>query len=99
MARVDGLVANQLQELANQVRQAGDLQTVVLGGSPDGTRVALVALAAKRGPITAPDLIGPAARAVGGGGGGKDPERATAGGRDPSRLDEALDEIRSRLGR
>ncbi len=99
VARVDGLVTNQLQELANQVRQAGGLRTVVLGGSPDGSRVALVALAAKGGPITAPELIGPAARAVGGGGGGKDPERATAGGRDPARLDEALDQIRAVLAR
>jgi alanyl-tRNA synthetase len=99
VARVDGLAANQLQELANQVRQAGGLQTVVLGGSPDGTRVALVALAAKGALITAPELIGPAARAVGGGGGGKDPERATAGGRDPGRLDEALDQIRTVLAR
>jgi alanyl-tRNA synthetase len=99
VARVDGLATNQLQELANQVRQAGGLETVVLGGSPDGTRVALVALTAKGESITAPELIGPAARAVGGGGGGKDPERATAGGRDPGRLDEALDQIRSVLGR
>ena len=40
------------------MRQLGGLQTVVLGGSPDGTRVALVALAAKDGPVTAPELIG-----------------------------------------
>ncbi len=75
----------------------GGLQTVALGGSPDGTRVALVALTAKDGPVTAPELIAPAARTVGGGGGGRDPARATAGGRDASRLDEALDQIRSRL--
>ena len=71
----------------------------MLGGSPDGSRAALVALAAKDGPATAPELIAPAARTVGGGGGGKDPERATAGGKDASRLDEALDQIRARLGR
>ncbi len=97
--RVDGLTTGELQELAQQVRQLGHLQTVVLGGSPDGSRAALVALAAKGGPATAPALIGPAARLVGGGGGGKDPERATAGGRDPSRLDEALDHIRAQLAR
>ena len=97
VARADGLGPSQLQELANQVRQMGGLQTVALGGSPDGTRVALVALTAKDGPVTAPELIAPAARTVGGGGGGRDPARATAGGRDASRLDEALDQIRSRL--
>jgi hypothetical protein len=58
-----------------------------------------VALTAKGHAVTAPDLIAPAARKVGGGGGRKDPERATAGGKDASRLDEALDEIRARLGR
>jgi alanyl-tRNA synthetase len=99
VARADGLATNQLQELATQVRQAGALQTVVLGGSPDGTRVALVALTTKGGSITAPALIGPAARTVGGGGGGMDPERATAGGRDPGRLDEALEQIRAQLRR
>jgi alanyl-tRNA synthetase len=99
VTRADGLTTAQLQELANQVRQLGGLRTVVLGGSPDGTRVALVALAAKGGPVTAPELIAPAARAVGGGGGGKDPERATAGGKDASRLDEALEQIRTVLSR
>jgi alanyl-tRNA synthetase len=42
-------------------------------------------------------LIADAARAVGGGG-GKDPVVATAGGRDPSRLDEALDLARGAAG-
>jgi alanyl-tRNA synthetase len=97
VARADGLGTDQLRELANQVRRLGGLQTVVLGGSPDGSRAALVALAAKDGPATAPDLISEAARTVGGGGGGKDPERAVAGGKDSSRLDEALDQVRSRL--
>jgi alanyl-tRNA synthetase len=96
VARADGLGTDQLRELANQVRRLGGLQTVVLGGSPDGSRAALVALAAKDGPATAPDLISEAARTVGGGGGGKDPERAVAGGKDSSRLDEALDQVRSR---
>ncbi len=98
VARVDGLTSAQLQEVANQVRQIGSLQTIVLGGSPEGTSALLVALTAKGGSITAPELIGPAARTIGGGGSRKDPERATAGGRDPSRLDEALDTIRTVLG-
>jgi alanyl-tRNA synthetase len=45
----------------------------------------------------ASDLIADAARLVGGGG-GKNPEVAMAGGRDPSRLDEALDLVRRALG-
>jgi len=97
VARADGLGTDQLRELATQVRQVGGLQTVVLGGSPDGSKASLVALAAKGSADTAPDLISEAARTVGGGGGGKDPERAVAGGKDARRLDEALDQIRSRL--
>ena len=45
VARVDGLGPDQLRQLANQVRQIGGLHTVVLGGSPDGSSAALVALA------------------------------------------------------
>ncbi|HET9075963.1 MAG TPA: alanine--tRNA ligase [Acidimicrobiales bacterium] len=97
VARVDGLDGNQLRELAAQVRQAGGLQTVVLGGSPDGSKAALVALVAKGVTPTAPELIAPAAATVGGGGGGRNPEQALAGGRDASRLDEALDQVRRLL--
>ena len=35
---------------------------------------------------------------VGGGGGGKRPELAVAGGRDPSKLDEALERARQAAG-
>jgi alanyl-tRNA synthetase len=96
--RVDGLGPDQLRRLAGHVRQVGGLRTVVLGGSPDGSRAALVALAGKDDAITAPELLSEAARTVGGGGGGKNPEQAMAGGRDAGRLDEALAQIRARLG-
>ena len=56
-----------------------------------------MALVAKGSTPTAPELIAGAARTVGGGGGGKNPEQAMAGGRDASRLDEALDQIRESL--
>ena len=98
VARVDGLEQNDLRELAVQTRQLGDLRTVVLGGSPDGIKVSLVALVAKGEPVDAPALIGDAAKIVGGGGGGKNPEQAMAGGRDASKLDEALDNVRGKLG-
>ncbi len=98
VARHDGLAADQLQALASQVRDLDGVRTVVLGGSPDGAKVALVALVAKGEPLGAPDLIADAAKVVGGGGGGKNPERATAGGRDPGRIDDALDGVRAKLG-
>jgi alanyl-tRNA synthetase len=97
VARVNGLAPEQLRELAAQARTAGNLKTVVLGGSPDGTKASLVALVAKGATPTAPELIAEAARTVGGGGGGKNPEQAMAGGRDAGRIDEALDQIRRTL--
>jgi alanyl-tRNA synthetase len=97
VARADGLQPDQLRELANQTRQVGGLHSVVLGGSPEGSKVSLVAVVAKGQTPTAPELIGDAARTVGGGGGGKNPEQAMAGGRDVSSLDKALDEVRAKL--
>lgn len=97
VARADGLAPDLLRELANQVRQLGSLNTVVLGGTPDGEKAALVALVAKGESPSAPDLIADAARTVGGGGGGKNPEQASAGGRDASKLDEALEQVRELL--
>ncbi|MDQ2754438.1 MAG: DHHA1 domain-containing protein, partial [Actinomycetota bacterium] len=98
VARCDGLPSDQLRELAAQVRQRPGIRVVVLGGSPEGAKVALVALVAKGEVPTAPELIADAAKMVGGGGGGKQPEAAQAGGRDPARLDDALDAVRAKLG-
>jgi alanyl-tRNA synthetase len=98
VARQDGLSGDQLRTLASEVRNLDGVKTVVLGGSPDGAKVALVAMVAKGESLGAPELIADAAKAVGGGGGGKNPEQAMAGGRDPARLDEALDGVRAKLG-
>jgi alanyl-tRNA synthetase len=98
VARRDDLPADQLRELAAQTRRLDGITSVVLGGSPDGAKVALVAMVAKEAAKGAPELISGAAKLVGGGGGGKNHEVAQAGGRDPSRLDEALDAVRKQLG-
>jgi alanyl-tRNA synthetase len=97
VARVDGLAPDQLRDLAVSVRQSDGVRVVVLGGSPDGASVSLVAAVTKGSDLVASELIQPAARLVGGGG-GRNAELATAGGRDPSRLDEALAGVRSQLG-
>jgi alanyl-tRNA synthetase len=97
VARRDGLEQRQLQELALTVRAEPGVRAVVLGGSPGEGKVCLVAAVAKGADFVASDLIAAAARLVGGGG-GKNPEVAMAGGRDPSRLDEALDLVRQSLG-
>jgi alanyl-tRNA synthetase len=59
--------------------------------------VALVAAVAKDSGFNASQLIADAARAVGGGG-GKSPDIAIAGGRDASQLDVALDLARAAAG-
>ena len=68
----------------------------MLGGSPADGKVALVAAVQKGGDLIASDLIKAAAKMVGGGG-STHAELAMAGGRDPGRLDEALDAVRLRL--
>ncbi len=98
VARRDGLPADALRDLAAAVRSTEGVRTVVLGGSPDGSKVALVAAVAPGETPAAPELVSGAARIVGGGGGGRNPELAQAGGRDVARLDEALDSLRARLG-
>ncbi|MFM8553698.1 MAG: alanine--tRNA ligase [Acidimicrobiales bacterium] len=87
--RVDGLSPDQLRELAVAVRQVPGTRAVVLCGVTDAGGVSLVSAVAKGFPLTAGDLIKDAARAVGGGGGGKG-DIATAGGKDASGIDEAV---------
>src|SRR5439155_21692069 len=98
VTRHDGIDAGQLKDLAVTVRDKAGLKAVVLIGSPDGERVALVTATAKDSGLHAPTIVGEAAKVVGGGGGGKDPTLGTAGGRDAGKIDEALDTVRRRLG-
>ena len=88
------LPANQKQllDLANRVQsKLGGASAVVLGGAV-GDKVGLVALVSKdaveRGLSAGGDR--PRGRAVVGGGGGGRDDMAQAGGKDPSKLDEAL---------
>ncbi len=97
VARRDGLTADSLRDLAVAVRSQPGVHTVVLGGSPEAGKVALVAAVEPGHGLEAPRLVSTAARLVGGGGGGRNPELAMAGGRDVSRLDEALEAVRSEI--
>jgi alanyl-tRNA synthetase len=97
VARRDGLGADGLRELALAVRSQPGVSAVVLGGSPEEGKVTLVAAVEKGYPLEAPQLVAPAAQMLGGGGGGRNAELAMAGGRDASRLDEALEDVRARL--
>ncbi|HKA66986.1 MAG TPA: DHHA1 domain-containing protein, partial [Solirubrobacterales bacterium] len=91
----------ELLEVANRIQSMlGGASALVLGGG-DGDKVALVALvsgdAVGRG-LSAAKLVREAAAVVGGGGGGRD-DMAQAGGRDPSKLDEALATARRAIER
>jgi alanyl-tRNA synthetase len=91
----------QLLDVANRVQsKLGGEAAVVLGGAEDG-KVALVVLVSKeavgRG-LSAASLVREAAPIVGGGGGGRD-EMAQAGGRDASKLDDALAAARAAIER
>ncbi len=97
VARVDGLGREDLRSLGVAVRDQADVRAVVLIGAPEGGGVALVAATTAEGGLNAGELIAQAARLVGGGG-GKHPELAVAGGKDPSRIDEALDLARVAAG-
>jgi alanyl-tRNA synthetase len=87
--RVDGLSANDLRDLTVAVRQQANIRAVVLVGLTDTGGVSLVAATAAALKLNAGDLIKDAARAVGGGGGGKG-DIATAGGKNPEGIDDAL---------
>ena len=95
-----GADQHELLTLADRVKARLGEAAVVLGGADDG-RVALVASftdgAVKRG-LSAADVLREAAAIVGGGGGGRETV-AQAGGRDTSRLDEALQTARQAIER
>jgi alanyl-tRNA synthetase len=91
----------QLLDLANRVQSSlGGASALVLGGG-DGDKVALVSLASEeavgRG-LSAAKLVREAAAVVGGGGGGRD-DMAQAGGKDPSKLGDALAAARAAVER
>ena len=90
--KVQNLDRTALRQLADQLKNKLKSGVVVLG-MPSNGKVSLVAMVS--GDLTekirADDLIRKLAPLVSGGGGGK-PDLAEAGGKDPSRLDEALKE-------
>jgi alanyl-tRNA synthetase len=72
------------------------VRAVVLGGSSDGTKVAIAVASA--GTPDAVELVKTLGPIVGGGGGGRTGSpSALAGGKDPSKLDDALAEARRLL--
>ncbi len=101
IADVGEINANELRELALGVRDRLAGSSVVVVGSAAGAKGALVAVVSKdlidKG-ISAADLIGDAARELGGGG-SRDPELAQAGGPNGSQLGAALEKARTEASR
>jgi len=91
--RTDGLDVNGMRALADQLRDKLKSGVVALGAANDG-KVSLLVVVTKDlvARLKAGDLIKEMAMEVGGTGGGR-PEMAQAGGKDPARLDAALEKV------
>jgi alanyl-tRNA synthetase len=92
LAELPGVEPNLMRQLIDQIRQKKPLSAVLLATRQGDDKVTLVAGVSKqlqdRG-VSAGKWIGPVAKAVGGGGGGR-PDLAQAGGKEPAKLPEAL---------
>jgi len=91
VARVDAESADALRALADRLRSQLGSAFITLGAESEGRPLLLAAAtddAVERG-LHADEIVRDAAAVVGGGGGGR-PQLAQAGGRDASKLDEAL---------
>ncbi len=97
VARVEADNRDEVRDLAVALRDRPGIRAVVLGASPGGKGVALVAAVAADSGLDAAALIADAARTVGGGG-GKGSDLAAAGGKLPEHLDEALEQVRAAAG-
>jgi alanyl-tRNA synthetase len=92
VAQMDGVEATALSTAAERLQQKLPSGAVVLGGIPEEGKVSFVAafgpeVVAKG--VQAGKIVGAIAKLCGGGGGGR-PNLAQAGGRDASKLPEAL---------
>jgi alanyl-tRNA synthetase len=91
--RVEGVDPRALREMADRMRQKYGSAVVAIGSVVDGKVAILVAVTPDlTDRIKAGDIVKQIAPIVGGTGGGR-PDFAQAGGRDASRLDEALERI------
>ncbi|MEQ8848064.1 alanine--tRNA ligase [Botrimarina sp.] len=99
IAQTPGVAPPLMRQLIDAVRQKTQPAAVLLASSEGDDKVVLIAGITKdlqdRG-VSAGKWIGPVAEAVGGGGGGR-PDMAQAGGKQPSKLPDALAVARETL--
>jgi alanyl-tRNA synthetase len=100
VANLGNIDANSLMKAAERLQQKLGEAAVVLGSIPEQGKVSLVAAfsqkVTKEKQLQAGKFIGAIAKICGGGGGGR-PNLAQAGGRDSSKLKEALDVANKQL--
>ncbi len=97
VVRVDGLDQNALRDLAVAIRDRDGVRAVVLGSAPAGGGAALASAVTPDSGLDAGDLIADAKKAIGGGG-RPAPDLATAGGKNPDGLDDAMASARTAAG-
>jgi len=88
--------ADSIRRLAISLRNQGNLRAAVLGAVTANGRPTVAVAVAPDSRLSAAEILGPIATAIGGGF-GKQRDIAVAGGRDASKLDAALDEARAEL--
>lgn len=99
VAQLEDVDPESLKTAAERLLQKLDNGAVVLGSVPEAGKVSLVAAfspAINKKGLQAGKFIGAIAKLCGGGGGGR-PNLAQAGGRDASKLPEALESARTQL--
>ena len=98
IAHVPGADGDTLQTIADALKSHGFKGVIVLGGAANGAVALVAAVSAEfTTKAQAGKLIQAIAPLVGGKGGGK-PDNARGGGKDASKLDEALAKAKSLLG-
>ncbi len=93
-AVLQGADVETLREMCDLFRQKNESGVVVLGSAPENRPVLIAAVTddlVKKG-IHAGDIVKTIAQVIGGSGGGR-PNLAQAGGKDASRLQEAIDQV------
>ena len=99
VALMEDVDPDALKTAAERLQQKLGESAVVLGSIPEADKVSLVAAFSKgvnEKGVQAGKFIGAIAKLCGGGGGGR-PNLAQAGGRDPSKLAEALESAQEQL--
>ncbi len=97
--RVDGIEARALREMADRIRQKHGSCVVAIGSDlGDGKAALIVAVTPDLiARVKAGDIIRQVAPIIGGSGGGR-PDFAQAGGKDATKLVEALDRVAALIG-